>query len=315
MDNQVIIHGLGRSGTSWLMKIFDHHPRTMCSHEPEHFIDIEALRGQEIDKATLDSYVAELFASRALRSMRVRPIVEKSNRFKLAHWVRLGMMFGLLACEKLLKTKNERFERINVPDLCHAGFDFFVAKTVAHYFIMKQIVAKCPEMKMIYIIRHPCGYAGSHKRGIAIGKMKPEIMPDQGDLDQVFGDGAVTRGDQDQLEILTYKWAVWTDMFCQLAKEYPNLRILKYEDLCDDPVGVSRQLFDWAGLGWDARVEEFLQASLAASGDASGYHELTRNPKVAAEKWRTQMDAADIDKVLEIARHSSAYDLFEADDR
>lgn len=313
MDNQLILHGLGRSGTSWLLKIFDHHPRAMCSHEPEHFIDIEALRGRDIDQATLEGYMDQLFTSRCLRSMRVRPILEKSNRFKLAHWVRLGILYGFLACEKLLKPKNQRFERMNVPDLCHTGFDFFVAKTVAHYFIMQQIVAKSANMKMIYIIRHPCGYAGSHKRGISIGKMKPEIMPNQDDLDNVFGEGVISRRGQDQLEILTYKWAVWTDVFCKLARDHPNLYILKYEDLCEDPVDVSKQLFDWAGLGWDARVDTFLQASLAASGDAVGYHDLTRNPKIAAEKWRTEMEQADIDQVLGIARHSSAYSLFETE--
>ena len=77
---RVLIFGMPRSGTSWLMKTFDHHPHVFAIYEPE------ALE-PDPDRTDQDpeAYVDRLFACRRLRAMRRRPLLRKAYRSAPAH--------------------------------------------------------------------------------------------------------------------------------------------------------------------------------------------------------------------------------------
>jgi hypothetical protein len=120
----------------------------------------------------------------------------------------------------------------------------------------------------------------------------------------------VAGADLDYLEAFAWRWRIINGLMVRLAKGQDHVRVVSYENLCDDPLGVARGLFDWVGLDWAPRVEGFLQASLAATGDASGYHDTTRNPGVAARKWKDEMAPDQIERVLKICRESPAFALY-----
>ena len=311
---RVLIHGLGRSGTSWLMKIFDHHPMVFASHEPEVFIprpDFADLSPQAA-KELAEGYLDRLFTSRPLRAMRKRPIRRKAYRSGVAHELRRGLLYGLSAADRVLKGK---WAGAPVPDLASLDHATQVVKCVSHQMVLDQVMAHAPDVKVIFLIRHPCGNVFSNLTGQSIDAMHGHFLPARAELARLFEFDrpveSLSEAEFSQTEILAYRWAVFNDRVYRGLHGQPNARLLSYEALCADPIAMARALFGWVGLDWHPDCEAFLAASIASKGDASGYHDLTRNPMTAANKWRDQMPPADQERVLAICRRSAAFALFE----
>ena len=120
----------------------------------------------------------------------------------------------------------------------------------------------------------------------------------------------LVEADFDDLEILALRWSIYNSMIVEAAVGRGNVRLLRYEDLCADPISEAKAAFDWAGIDWRPECERFLQESLDEEGNAADYHAVRRNPRLAAEKWRTDMPAEDARRVIEICRRSPAAALF-----
>ena len=98
-----------------------------------------------------------------------------------------------------------------------------------------------------------------------------------------------------------WDWARFNAAALREAEVLPNVRIVVYEDLCRDPIGQTRALFEFVGLNWHRQTETFLRSSTTHEGP-SGYYAVFRNSAEAAEKWRTTMDPADQEAVRSVVR-------------
>ncbi|MBY8978156.1 sulfotransferase [Rhodobacteraceae bacterium NNCM2] len=312
---RLLINGLGRSGTSWLMKIFDHHPMVFAAHEPEVFLPLPGERDGP-DPAAACGYADALFSARPLRAMRKRPVMRKAYRGALAHSLRLGLMYAASAAA-LLPGQRRRMLGWQVPDLADtaAGGVTHVVKSVSHHVMLPRLAAHAPSVRILYLLRHPCANVFSSLRGQELNKYRALYLPSRDGMAALYGDTprirAMTEADCSQLEILAYRWAVTNHQIVTALAGHPNARILRYEDLCADPIGQSREIFAWAGLDWPEACDAFLRRSLAADGDAEGYHDLVRNPLVAADKWRSQMADTDAAQVRLICQPSKAFELYD----
>lgn len=313
---RVWLHGVGRSGTSWLLKIFDHHATTFCLHEPEARLRDKPkprLEGPQYDTGVLQDYAENIFTTRDLRAVRKRPVMTKDYRNPALHKLRLGYMYGATALEQGVHKVGADL-RLSVPDIVTRPPSHQVVKCVASPYPIDRVVEANPDVRFIFIIRHPCGTVLSSKKGQTTGQYSHAFLPQRPLLSRYFDFDdpyALDESMFSSLELLTYRWSVFNGMAIEAAAHATNLRVLRYEDLCEDPLGVSRELFDWVGLGWDARVEAFLQQSLEMTGDAAGYHDLRRNPKIAAWKWRETLGREDQQTVRRIAVKSPAASLYE----
>jgi hypothetical protein len=94
------ILGAPRSGTTWLGKIFDSHPDVLYRNEPDKQLGdelpfmcrIEDLEGQ---RYVARAYLDRLIDIRTLRSAGKLPVFPKNYQTLKAHWLRLGMVYGL----------------------------------------------------------------------------------------------------------------------------------------------------------------------------------------------------------------------------
>ncbi|MEM7505791.1 MAG: sulfotransferase [Pseudomonadota bacterium] len=307
----VLIHGVGRSGTSWVSKIFDHHPMVFSSHEPERFV----ARPDPSDAGAIRGYAETLFATRPLRAMRKRPILAKPYRSRLAHETRRGLLYMLTGMERFTGGNSPWLRGLQVPDFADLSGVTLAVKSVSHQMLLPALARHVPELKIVFLIRHPCGNIRSNMTGQRIGKMAELHLPPRAEMARLFSFDRpaedLTEADFDQIEILAYRWAVFNDIAWRGLNGLQNARVLRYEDLCADPVGQARELLEWTGLDWHDDCARFLQASLDATETPSGYHALQRNPAVAAHKWREEMDPAEVKRVIAICRRSSAFALFE----
>ena len=170
-----------------MLKVFDQHPRTFASHEPEKLladdlrVALERTPGPEVSK----KFIHDLFACRGLRAMRKRPIMRKSYRSETAHALRLSYIYGMSAVQPYAPF-NAVTEKTPVPDLADLAEATFVSKCVSLEFTMPRIIRDVPDVKFIYLLRHPCGQISSHMKGLKAGKMHQHFLPPRSEMDRLF---------------------------------------------------------------------------------------------------------------------------------
>ena len=310
MNTQVWIQGMGRSGTSWLQKIMDHHPAVFSLHEPESRIPgkpTAAQREPPCSKQEMRDFADRLFNSTDLRAVRKKPLLRKSYRSGWKHHLRVGLIHGATGIEYGLG-KLGRQRHLGIPDMTDQAPALRVAKCVSSPYPFDEMVAANPHIRFVFIIRHPCAVVQSSMTGIEVGKMRRNYLPQRSLLDRYFsfekGIHGVTEDDFSEAEIIAYRWAVYNAIAFAAGQANENVRLLKYEDLCADPPGVAKSLFDWIGLDWHANCDDFLAPVHHQNRDKQSYHSFNKNPIETAQKWKRDMPQHMQDVVLSIARQS-----------
>jgi hypothetical protein len=103
-------------------------------------------------------------------------------------------------------------------------------------------------------------------------------------------------------ERLAWRWVIFNEFSAaQTASTRQNLP-LYYEELCHAPEAVTRRLFEFCGLPWNAQTQNFLQVSTGSQKD--DYYSVVKNPLESAWKWRGQLSSEQIGRVLDVMRQS-----------
>lgn len=291
--NEIMITGSGRSGTTWLASIFDSHPDTFYLHEPEWVLSNPIMTfapGPDEIEALEDDARRLYRAMRSVRGLRAvskRPLFLKSYRGPAARLIRNALMVSLGAAGRFVDTT-----AIPIPDLIRTGQRdrvVSVIKSVVANMRLPVLARALPDVRFVLIVRHPCGVAASLERGIREAKMAaPRVYDAQLALPPAAKHG-LDREAADQLspdEAAAAVWMITNEYAMETTRDQANVRILKYEDLCADPLAVGRDLFSWVGLPWAAETEDFIGLSLDKPDDSSAYHAVVRNPLVAANRWK-----------------------------
>ena len=119
-------------------------------------------------------------------------------------------------------------------------------------------------------------------------------------------------------EQLACTWACINEKVMYDIEGQNNCALLLYENLCNDPIGVCRELFDFCNLDYNHQTDSFLKSSLYYSGGNEKYYQTVRNPKAAAEKWKDELNADQVEKISNIVsgtiaseKFSSSYGLYQ----
>ena len=92
---------------------------------------------------------------------------------------------------------------------------------------------------------------------------------------------------------------------CQMAKGYNNFTIVRYEDLCADPVNEYKKLFDFAQLQWNDAVEQKILERCNPSRINHDAYSTQRNAAYEMEKWKKEVP---LEKILELKRAYLSFD-------
>ncbi len=68
---------------------------------------------------------------------------------------------------------------------------------------------------------------------------------------------------------------------------YPDHRLVRYEDVCRDPLATFQTLFDFCSLTWDAQSVQFIQTHTTHSDDAPGG--TARRSQLMPDAWRSHI--------------------------
>lgn len=318
----IFVLGAARSGTSWLAKIFDSHPETLYRHEPDSIRRNDALPylhegpdGGAHAEATR-RYGETLLRVRQLKAAGSLPQFPKSYLGAAAYQYRRAVILGLRGLESVpgLAPLSRRLAVPDRIDIARFPRARLVVKSVGSMGRVRLYADAFPESRIIVIVRHPCGHVSSVLKGRAA-----QLMPEEISMSGFAATApARSRSLADEtlsalptIERLAWRWVFLNEIAMTHAEALgeDRVRVIRYEDLCADPVAITRQLFAFTELPWHRQTTTFLEASTTSDGD-DRYFSVRRDPMIAAQKWQQDLNDDQKATVEAIVRHSPAGALF-----
>lgn len=226
---KIAIHGVPRSGTSWLGSIFDSSPETIYKLQP------------------LFSYAFKGF------------IDEKSSSEKINSFFELIKDSG---DEFINQTKNKQtgayptfFKNINI--------DAIVYKEARYHSILENMLAQCRDVKVVGIIRNPFGVINSFFN--APKEFRRELGWDEIEEWRF----AKKKNMESPENYYGYeKWKEVTKLFIKLQQIFPqNFRVVKYEDLTTNTLLEVKNIFAFCELEVSQQTTDYIDNSKKTHSD------------------------------------------------
>ena len=307
----ILAFGLPRSGTTWVGKILDSHPNTLYRHEPDSWIRLETdpvvAADSNLDPQEVRDFVAQLTTLNAAKICSKTPIFPKeyltTTGFNLFRLSILLTKFGGKIWEEMPvfgapNGQNKSTTRIVWKSIESLGRLGFIAKHNAP--------AKC-----VHIFRHPCGQVASVLRGEAKQRFDSNTpaSEDYGIFRilcrtpqaQHFGLSMDFFRQCTPIERLAWRWLIPNAKCYEELQHSSDYMALKYEDLCANPLEISKKIMDHCDLAWSKQTEDFVEASTSTNAGTS-YYSVFKDPVVAANRWKSELPSDDAETIMTIIK-------------
>jgi hypothetical protein len=319
----ITLAGLPRSGTTWLGKIFDSHPDTVYRHEPDTarpLADVPLFVPADLvprHREALEGFARTIRSTRTTRVSAKLPLFPKSYHGRARFLVRSALIVGIKAASRIGLDWP-------VPDLFRAASGagrIWVWKSIESVGRLAAFTRCLGDSRSILLVRHPCGAAASVLRGVRGGRFgsAEATSDDEGILRIMAATAQAERRGltferltaMSPVERMAWHWVVFNESAMEETADLDRCRVVRYEDLCADPLRLAREMFVFTDLGWNPQTEGFLRRSV--STDEASYYSVYKDPRKASTKWREELDPRDVRTILDIVRDSAPGRLFEAD--
>ena len=311
-DRLILAFGMPRSGTTWVGKILDSHPYTLYRHEPDSWRRLKNLRLIQEEQPNLDFTALRNYASE-LPLISAPRVCAKPPIFKKAY-------LGAFRYNSLKASANAaRFLAVvwkNVPVIGGSGrklgHKYTIWKSIESLGRLGVISKALNRPPSIQIIRHPCGHVASVMRGEKNSRFDSDTAAseDYGVFEMLC---ATTTGKKHGLDIaslkamtpierVAWRWVIVNEKALDEMKNVESHYVLNYDELCENPVAVTKDLFQHCQLEWNEQTAAFLQASSQQKTDS--YYGVFKDPKVSAKKWKKELTDKEIELIIEVAKRS-----------
>ena len=314
MNRCILVFGMPRSGTTWIGKLFDSHPDTLYRHEPDSVRRLSLPLYPETQVAPqyreeLEQFVASLPQLRCPKVVGKQPLFPKSYQSAAGLCAyRVGVAFA-----KAASRVQRNFPCFYRPTAKYCAQVSLVWKSIESPGRLGVCMAALPDARAIYLMRHPCGHIASVLRGKA-GRRFESLVPTGEDKWLLKMLLATSTGKAHELnlddvealtpeELLTWQWVLTQEKILADVAHCGRVLTLRYEDVCAEPLDMTRRMFEFTGLDWQSQTEWFIRASTQATN--TDYYSVFKNPKASAERWRSELAPPVIERILRILRNSS----------
>lgn len=310
----ILVFGMPRSGTTWVGKLFDSHPDTLYRHEPDsvqrlHMPRFPGKKGAHENREALERFVAALPGWRSPEVVGKQPLFPKSYQSAAA----LGAYRASVVAAKAASRMHRHFPCLYRPTAADCDRVRLVWKSIESSGRLGMIVEALPNTHAIHLMRHPCGYIASVLRGEAMRRFSG-ARPSADELwllgmlldTPVAKNHPVSLAEIEMLtpeERLAWRWVLTQEQVLGDVSGCDRVLTVRYEDICDQPLAMTRRMFRFTGLDWHPQTGQFVQASTGATH--ADYYSVYKSPQVSAGRWRSELPSRVVDRILRILRDST----------
>ena len=148
--------------------------------------------------------------------------------------------------------------------------------------------------RVIYLVRHPASVASSFER-LGWHKSKFELSVSEKTLRRELPD--YKRYCNSYLSEQGAIQAFSLIKTLAVLKEYKDFMLIKYEDLCGNPLKLYKELYDFAGLTWSNTTEELILKRTEPDEINAFEYSTARNSQYEMTKWKQELSE---DKIQQI---------------
>jgi hypothetical protein len=236
---KIAIHGVPRSGTSWIGEIINSSPNTLYRFQP---LFSYALKDYLTIASTSDE-IAEFFDA-------------------------------LTECEDTFINQKEKRKNNEFPIFKKGKITYIAYKEVRYINILFNLMRRADDVKLCGIIRNPCSVINSWLR--APREFRADLgWSETEEWRYALKKNLNKPEEYNGFE----KWKEAANTFLELKKKYPKrVYIIKYGDMLLDPHAETEKLFSFVGLNVTAQTIEFLENSTKIA-NKSAYSVYRKNQK------------------------------------
>ena len=156
------------------------------------------------------------------------------------------------SCDPFLLQTEQR-EAGNLPHFIkNESPHVLVMKKARYHYLHIRFLKYFPNVKLIAIVRNPCAVISSWISN-------PKEFPIGSDAWLEWRLGACKNQGKPENFFGFYKWRESTNIFIDLQSMFPErVRVIRYEDLVDDPINIGKSLFSFAGIPFGDQSQQFL---------------------------------------------------------
>jgi hypothetical protein len=217
------IHGVPRSGTSWLAQIFNASPKVALKFQPLFsYAFKDYLNGQSTSKDIIEFFNQIYRSDDYFINMQDKDIHKNYPVFK----------------------KEEPLEHL-------------VFKHVRYHYLIEHLLKNNTQIKFILIIRNPLSVLASWY------KAPREFRADLGwDIQEEWRKAPSKNLNKPEEYNGFEKWKEATNLFIELQNKYPDrIKVVKYIDLLQNTHNASKSLFNFCGIEFHQQVIDFIYKS------------------------------------------------------
>lgn len=301
LPQYVFLTGRGRSGTTWLGQILNTYQNCIYKYEP--FLASKSSPFQTWkDRLDGDYDLEEMRSSfwslcnRCYFGVDNPPFPDKNFRKQSGYL--LHLLYGLgkridrfqYLYELYGRTQLDRDTAVLIKDV---NFPIHLLPDLS------QVL----QPYLIALVRNPFANIASYLKGINLGMFESDRERDISSLKKALDtpEGNLAHY-SDRLEDMSVaqfeavRWRYQVESLVQFTKDYPQSTIVVYEDLCLDPLGKTREIFDFLGWQIDRKTEDFINASTSGTASTAkaskSYYSVYRDPHKSMSKWKEQLTEA-----------------------
>ncbi|WP_138419832.1 sulfotransferase family protein [Aquibacillus sediminis] len=218
----ISIHGVPRSGTTWLGQILDSSPEVRYKYQPLFSYAYKDRINLQSSKDDIYNFYKELYK-------KYDDFLDQTKQKNIG-------------IHPTFLEKNEYPDRL-------------VTKMVRYHFLIPHLLNNVSDLKCLLIVRNPCGSLKSWKNA-------PREFSSEWNFDEQWEFGQNKNNFRPEEYYGFHKWKEATKLFLEMKRQHKErVFLVKYENLVKNPVDMSEKIFDFFGLDYTSQTSNFIKDS------------------------------------------------------
>jgi hypothetical protein len=283
---RILLTSLPRSGSTWVLKMLSVQPRVLSVHEPDH-LDVVGIgnRGmhpyvnEHNESSPYYEMYAKIFRGQAL------PIISGGQSI---HRILRRLIYRHYLVLRSLSPVEQTL-------IIKSVFSLHNTEWIYRNF----------SPTVVIVLRHPCSVIHSIHRKWPNARLKEPHSQTEFVRDYLGAHKELLKGAESTFGVLSSRLAAYYSAVLGASRRHPSWIVVTHEQLCADPIGEFRRLYDKLELDWDGRVETAIHASNQPK-KSDEVHHVNRVSAKEIGKWKALLSEKEI---AEIGRYYCPFEI------